>query len=57
MVQEKTKGGFNYKAAIEMPVKTLEGVDEDQEFKTMYEDWEHKEEEEDGLYTDREEED
>ena len=34
MVQEDTKVGFNYKAAIERPIKTLEGEDEGQEFKS-----------------------
>ena len=57
MVQEDTKVGFNSKAAIEMPVETFEGEDVDQEFKSEQDECEHMEEDEDGLYTDREEKD
>ena len=56
MAQEDPKGGFNYKAAVERPIKTLE-ADEGQEVKSEHDEWEHREEEEDGYYMDMEERD
>ena len=57
MAQEEPKGGFNYKAAIEKPKKTLVEEDEEQELMSEYDGKEHREEEVDELYTDMEEND